>query len=410
MINPLPLVIGMLRRHAGLASAFVLLIALAVGIGGAITAQERAVRSGSARAADGFDLIVAAPAAQIDLLLRVVFLQEGPVGLLEGEALAAAMAEERASFVAPVALGDPFGIADYFNGDPLVGTIPALVDDLGGGIAEGRNFATRFEVVVGANAPLAVGDTFQAVHGRSSDGIEETRHGPVLTVVGRIGATGSPWDRAIIVPIEFIWSIHNLGTGHAVDDATLIGPPFDPQLMPGVPALVMKPSTLAAAYGLRSRYRAEDTMAFFPAEVLVQLYDLLGDVRVVMTALSIATLVLLIAAVLGGLLTLMQLYRQRFAVLRALGASRRYVFAVAWCFGFGLVGLGSVVGLGLAAALSAIVSTVLGRASGVALSASIGWPEVGLALAIMLVGGILALLPAALLYRRPVVDALRSGA
>jgi putative ABC transport system permease protein len=150
-------------------------------------------------------------------------------------------------------------------------------------------------------------------------------------------------------------------------------------------------------------------MAFFPAEVLVQLYDLIGDVRIVMSGLAIATEVLLVAAILAGILMLMRLYRQRFAVLRALGASRTYVLAVAWTFSFGLIAIGSLLGLGVAAALIGIVSGIFSEASGIAMSTGIGWPEVGLALALTGIGAVLALLPAALLYRRPVVEALRAG-
>ena len=90
-------------------------------------------------------------------------------------------------------------------------------------------------------------------------------------------------------------------------------------------------------------------MAFFPAEVLVQLYELLGDVRVVMSALAVATELLLVAAILAGILILMRLYRQRFAVLRALGASRAYIFAVVWTFSFALIAAGSLLGLAIGA-------------------------------------------------------------
>src|SRR5690606_9165937 len=158
-----------------------------------------------------------------------------------------------------------------------------------------------------------------------------------------------------------------------------------------------------------SEYRTTSATAFFPAEVLVQLYALIGDVRGVMSGLAIATEVLLVAAVLAGILMLMRLYRQRFAVLRALGASRTYVLAVAWTFSFGLIAVGSLLGLGVAAALIGIVSGIFSEASGIAMSTGIGWPEVGLALALTGIGAVLALLPAALLYRRPVVEALRSG-
>lgn len=410
MINPLPLVIAMMRRHAVICTSFVVLIALAVGIGAAITAQERALRSGSARASDRFDLIVAAPGSQTDLLLRVVFLQPGSVELLTGEPLARLMNETRAEFVAPI------GFGDNYHGDPVIGTIAALALHLSGGaLAEGRTFAALNEAVVGADSPLQVGESFRAGHGEGdlptlegeAGGHDE--HEAELVVVGRMAPTGTPWDRAVLTPIELTWEDHGLGTGHGDADPLPIGPPFDVATMPGIPAAVVKPVTLAAAYGLRSAYRTSDTMAFFPAEVLVQLYELLGDVRVVMTGLAIATEVLLIAAVLAGLLILMRLYRQRFAVLRALGASRTYVFAVAWMFSFLLIAVGSALGLGVAALLVGIVSGIFSRASGIAMSTGIAGPEFMLALALTIAGAVLALLPAALLYRRPVVEALRSA-
>ncbi len=40
-----------------------------------LTAQERALRQGRARASDRFDLVVAAPGSQTDLLLKVAFLR-----------------------------------------------------------------------------------------------------------------------------------------------------------------------------------------------------------------------------------------------------------------------------------------------------------------------------------------------
>lgn len=404
MMNPFPLVVAMVRRHPVICVTFVVLIALAVGIGASITAQERALRSGSARAADRFDLIVAAPGSQTDLLLRVVYLQPGSVELIEGDALAKLMSEERAEFVAPI------GFGDSYEGDPVVGTIPALVEHLANGELEGRNFASLQEAVVGSDSPLQIGDVFHSTHGHGIEAeINPSEHGQAITVVGRMPRTGTPWDRAVLTPIELTWIVHGLGNGHGDAEEFEIGPPFNVDTMPGIPAAVLKPATVAAAYGLRSEYRTTTTTAFFPGEVLVSLYELLGDVRVVMSALAIATEVLLIAAVLAGLLILMQLYRQRFAVLRALGASRLYVFAVAWSFSFGLIAIGSIAGLGVAALLTGAVSRIFSSSTGIAMSSSIGASEIWLAVTLTGTGAVLALLPAALLYRRPVVEALRGG-
>jgi putative ABC transport system permease protein len=393
----------MARRHAVISIAFIVLIALAVGIGGSLTAQERAFKNASARASDKFDIIVAAPASQIDLLLRVVFLQPASVVLITGDPERQLLSEKRADFVAPI------GFGDNYEGNPVVGTIPQFVMHLTGDhLAEGRNFNTEFEAVIGASSPLHVGDTFHVTHGVTEQEGAEV-HAQTITVVGRMAPTGTPWDRSLLTPIELTWDIHGLGTGHGDAKNFQIGPPFDLATVPGIPAAVIKPVTLAAAYGLRSQYRNNTTMAFFPAEVLDQLYSIIGDVRAIMTALSIATEVLLVGAVLAGILMMMRLYRQRFAVLRALGASRTYIFAVAWTFSFSLIAIGSALGLAVAAAFVGVVSGIFSAASGIAMQTSIGGPEIGLALALAAVGAVLALVPAALLYRRPVVEALRGA-
>ena len=418
-MNPFPLVFAMLRRDAGTSVAFVVLIALAVGLAAAITAQERALRGGSARAANKFDLIVAAPGSQTDLLLKVVYLQPGSVELLEGEPLKRLMREDRAEFVAPI------GFGDSFEGDPVVGTIAALVDHLSAGKVEGRNFDEIGEAVVGGASPLRIGDTFHPTHGVGEAAGAADHHAQTLTIVGRMPPTGSPWDRAILVPIEFVWEVHGLGEGHGEPDehaATAeagadahdedhdhgpIGPPFDLDAIPGIPAAVLKPASVAAAYGLRNTWRTTETTAFFPAEVLVELYELLGDLRVVMSGLAIATEVLLIAAILAGIVILMRLYRQRFAILRAIGASRFYVFAVAWCFGFTLIAAGSALGLVVAAGLTGIVSTLFENASGIALEARIGWSEAGFAAMIAGVGALLSPPPPPPLFPPPGAPALR---
>lgn len=136
--------------------------------------------------------------------------------------------------------------------------------------------------MVGQASPLKIGDTFQTSHGH---GPEETAggllHASSFKVVGRLPAQGSPWDRAVIIPVEQIWKLHNLPTGHAPEAGSVIGPPFDDAYLTGVPAIVIKPENLAAAYGLRNLFRTEASTAFFPAEVLVGLYQVLGDIRVI---------------------------------------------------------------------------------------------------------------------------------
>ena len=398
-MNPLPIVWANLRRNPFTTVLFVGVVALAVALGIALSAQERALRQGSARAADRFDLIVAAPGSPTDVLLSVVYLDPTAVELLPPDVSAGVLNHPRAAIAAPI------GFGDNIEGDPVVGTISAFVEHLSGGLADGRPFTAINEAVVGALSPHAIGETLHVAHGEGSfggadadaaadsldhdhdhaDDHDEAEHAhgdhADLVVVGRMQPTGTPWDRAVVVPIEYNW--------------------------PGVPAIVVKPVDVATAYGLRGEYRTAQSTAFFPAEVLVELYAVLGDVARVMSALTFAAQALVIAAILAGVVAILDLQRQRFAVLRALGAPPAFVFATAWLYVAFIVVVGSAIGLLLGWAAAGLVSQLVAGETGVAMSASIGATEVGLVLAIVATGLVLATLPALLIYRRPVVHGLR---
>lgn len=457
-MNPFPLILAAFRRSRLSAIVFICVIAMTVALGIAISAQERALRKGSGAAADGFDLIVSAPGSHTDTLFSVVYLDPTAGGLLEPAILARLLEEERAELVAPV------GFGDSYRGDQVVGTTADLVVHLGGGqdgdLADGRVFANQNEAVVGALSPLRIGEVIEVAHGDASqfedadhavqtadirhdehghDGDHEHddghghdddhahdgeadhavddhagdhghddahRHDPV-TVVGRMHPTGTPWDRAIVVPIEYTWFVHNLPLGHSAAEADRIGPPFAAAYLPGVPAVVIKPTNYAAAYDLRGRYRAEGSTAFFPAEILVELYALLGDAARIMSALTLAAQVLVIVAILAGLLAVLDLQRQRFAVLRALGAPGSYVFLTVWLYVWLLVMAGTLLGLPLGLAVAQFVSGLITTGTGIVMQPEIHLPELRLVGWLIGLSLILAIAPALLIYRRPVVEALR---
>lgn len=434
-MNPLPVVRAMLVRNRFTACLFLVLIALAVALGIAISAQERALRLGSARAADRFDLIVAAPGSHNDVLFSVVYLDPVAVELLPPEVTTKVLAEPRLAFAAPI------GFGDNHDGLPVVGTIPAFVEHLSGGLASGRPFRRIDEAVVGALVPGELGQRLGIGHGHGGGGDaddvddhkdhlepghhegdghdhepvaattqgeagEHSDHHDAVIVVGRMTPTGTPWDRAIVVPIEYNWRAHGLGTGHAAGDDR-IGPPFDAHSLPGVPAIVAKPLDVASAYGLRAVYRTGQSSAFFPAEALVDLYGVLGNVAAIMGALTLAAQMLVVAAILAGILALLDLQRQRFAMLRALGAPARFIFASVWLYVAVLVGAGTLIGLPLGWIAAAVVSRIISAETGVAMSATVGAVELAWVAGLVALGMLLALVPALLIYRRPVVEALR---
>ncbi len=397
-MNPFPVVFSLLNRNRVTLAFFVVLITFAVGLGIAITTQERAVRQGSARAADKFDLVVGSPGSPFDLVLASVYARPTAMGLVDGETLAQLMAEDGVDFAAPIAFGDSA------NGFPIMGTTAQFVEHLSDGLSEGRLFAAASEAVLGANLPMRLGERLYAAH----DGFDsaEMLHEGTIEVVGRMARTNSAWDNVVVVPVEQVWISHGLPSGHAEGDER-IGPPFVAKMLPGVPAVVVKPATVPAAYGLRNAYRTDRTQAIFPAEILVQLYALLGDARAIMSFLAIATQILVVAAILSGVVIILQLYRTRFAVLRALGATAAYVFLVAWTYVTLLILAGTLLGLVLGAGASWAISGYLEAQSGIAIPVTIAWQEIQLVLMLIGAGNVLALLPAIAIYRQPVVEGLR---
>ncbi|MUZ74940.1 FtsX-like permease family protein [Agrobacterium vitis] len=421
-----------LRRLWAGALVVCLLVALSTALGVTVTLQERALRLGSARAADKFDLVIGAAGSETQLVLSSVFLQPSPLPLVPGAVLATLQADPRVEWAAPVAFGDSF------SGYPIVGTTTRLITATTPGFAEGQMFAHEGEAVVGADVALKSGDTVKPMHGTAAEGGHT--HGELAYhVVGRLKATGTAWDRAILVPVQAVWHIHGLGEEHeehdadeaAADKAADKGEAghgedhdehdhhghIDPDAAlseqfsatdPGVPAILVKPKTIAAAYKLRQDYRNDRTLGVFPGEVLTRLYATLGDAKLVLSFVAIGAQALVAGALLLVTVVHIGQRRKQIGALRAFGAPRSSVFLIVWCELFSLF-LGGI-GLGVAAGYAAarIISQTVKTSNGFDLPVEFASQD-GLQICLMLVfAGLLSALPAWLAYRQSPVAALRS--
>jgi len=409
-MNPFPILLADLRAMRLSAAFIVVLIGLAVALGVAVGAQERALRQASARAAADFPLLIGAPSSQTQLVLTAVYLQPEALPLLSGQALNALLNDPRVADAAPLAYGD------VVTGYPVVGTTAAFVTRWGRlSLTQGRIFAAEGEAVVGADVKLSMGRSFRPSHAvageRRRPGVEAEdeaghRHDVSLTVVGRLPRTHSPWDRAILIPVESVWEAHGLGNGHEPGNER-IGPPYAGTI-PGLPAIVVKPRGVADAYQLRAKYRQDGSMALFPAEVLTSLYQTVGDIRDLLVVAAALNNVVVFLAIMLLLVTLAGLRRRRYAILRALGATRFYVCLVVWLTGATLVTAGCMLGLcmGWGAALG--LSVLIEWNTGLVLQPAPGGEEVLLCLAMVAMGWIMSLVVALMAIRGDVVTALRS--
>lgn len=375
---PWPILRARIRRDAWVNVIFVLLIAVSVGTSIALLSAERGLRVGTAKAAEKFDLIVGAPGSELTLMLATVYLQPTVVPLLGGEILNELANDPRVGFAAPLAFGDSY------NGAPIIGATADFVEHLGENGIEGRMFASPFEAIVGAEIALEIGGDFTPNHGRGATA-QAGLHADVVTVVGRLPKTGSPWDNAIMTPIEGVWLTHGIGSGKDVDiDALQIGPPFDAELFPGTPAILVQAESAASAYFLQSGFNARpDAMAFFPATVLTRLYGVLGDVRRALQVLSVLTQLVVAASVLTALTILARLYRPQIQLLHILGAPGRFILALVWGHVALLIGAGTGLGLVLGGIGSGVLSAVLTAQTGIEIRASLSWSELHLAMAFL---------------------------
>ena len=416
------------------------IVALAVALGVAVTLQERALRLGSARAAEKFDLIVGAAGSETQLVLSSVFLQPSALPLMQGKVLSDLEADPRVAWAAPI------GFGDFFGTSPIVGTTTTLVKNLSAGVSEGAVFAREGEAVIGADVKLSMGSTVKPMHGTLGEG-GHTHTELAYTVVGRLKPTGSAWDKAILVPIRAVWDIHGLGhhhddgdadehdhdhaaagadaakpadakepvghddhddhdEHHAIDPNQAINEQWQGEL-PGLPAVVVKPKSIADAYKLRQQYRKDATLAVFPGEVLTTLYATLGDVKQVLSAVAGGAQLLVGAALILVIVMHIGQRRKQIGALRAFGAPREAVFGIVWLELFGLVATGIAAGLVLGYLAARVIAARLAADSGFQMPVGFA-PEDMTSIGILLIASaLLCALPAIIAYRQPPASALR---
>ncbi|OSN05533.1 ABC transporter permease [Lonsdalea iberica] len=408
---PWPLLGADVRRLWPGMLVVMLLIALATALSIAVSLQERALQQGSARAADRFDLVIGAPGSETQLVLSSVFLQPSALTLIPASVLDTLAHHPLVEWAAPVAFGD------FYQGMPVVGTTAPLVTDNGKrALQNGRGFEQDFDAVVGAHTGLKPGDTFSPIHGRVGESGAHAHEHVHYTVVGVLPEDGSAWDRAILVPVAAVWRVHGIAVpGHERDDEEEHHHDGDEaeanhaETQAGVPAIVVKPKSIAGAYQLRAQFRTDTTLAVFPGEVLVKLYGILGDIRLLLDYVAMGTEGLVgIAVAMVAVLHLHQRRRQ-IGALRAFGAPRSGIFLLVWSGLMLLVSAGILAGVGLGYLAAKAIAVVMSEKSGFVLPVTLGEEDIQFSLLLLVIAAVVLTVPAMLSWRHSPAEALREA-
>jgi putative ABC transport system permease protein len=285
-------------------------------------------------------------------------------------------------------------------------------------MAEGRVFESPFEVVVGAEVAratrLGLGDRLTVTHGgggsREDHGHSHDEYD--YTVVGILEPSGSAHDRALFSDLDSSWVLHAFDRHEREGRHVHVGVDDLEEVDRAITGILLKvPSrggTSAALPQQFVRLQREGFTVAQPAQEIGRLLAIVGNIDGLLVAMAIAVLLASGVGIMLALYSSMDLRRRQVAILRVLGASAGRVFSIVLTES-ALIGLGgALLGVGLAAAGSAIVASTLVERLGLVVPWSL---DARLALIVVLGTTLLAslagLLPAMLAYRTHVADHLK---
>lgn len=363
----------------------------------------------------GYNMIVGPnKGGKLQLTLNTVYYLSEPVGIIpysyllefqdaEARSQFAGVEKRDGKFAAYTAVAVPVCLGDYLGRFRVVGTTPAMFDELAYGpegdlkyeFREGRNFKTYseengfYEAVLGAvvarELGLSVGDKISPSHG-VPDG---HTHAQQFTVVGILRPTGTPNDRAAFINIEGFYLMDDhatpldefeIGQGDdaapaaeevaeaaettsstevAADGVHRVKPlPVSERAVSGI--LVRTVNPLVTAGLVQQIDRGRTAQAVLPVREIYNLFEnIVGPIQAVLLILTVMICIVSGLSILVSIYNSMSDRRHEIAVMRALGASRGAVMAIvlmeAILLSLGGGALGFVAGHGLVAINSDLI-------------------------------------------------------
>lgn len=400
------------RRASVLLTVLTLAIAIALLL--MVERIRHETREGFMRSVSGVDLIVGARAHPVQLLLYSVFRLGEATNNLSWDSY------RRLAELPQIAWSVPISLGDSHRGYRVVGTSTDYFRHLGGqgepaAFADGKAFSGVFDAVVGAEVArklgYQVGDRIVLAHGTSRVALQHHDDRPFV-VSGVLAATGTPLDQAVYVSLTAIEAIHlnwrgGTRAGRAPDlDAEQLA-----ALQPkSVTAVFVGVERRAAVFSLQrslNTFRDEPLTALLPGVAMQQLWQLTGGAEIGLRFAGYALVGCALMVLLSGLLSTLNERRREMALLRAVGASARHVFALLMLEALWLVLTAMLLGVALAMLGLLWSSPWLHAQFGIQIQEV--WPGPGewkTLAALFASGAVVGLMPALGAYRRSLHDGM----
>ncbi len=417
-VRALPLlVLRSLRTHALSSAVTIASAALASGLVLAVFCVAHQSRVAFQGGDQCFDAVLGARGSPLQLVLNTVYHLETSPGNLPWSTY------EDIRSRPGVELAVPYVVGDAYRGFRVVGTTPELFERVVTRDGErlslhagGRVFdPARQEAVIGSAVALATGlrvnSTFHPSHDIYEAGADD--HEEEYFVTGILEPTRSSMDRVVWIPIEGAFRM----SGHELRGAGETYVPSDGEPIADehkeVSAVMLKVRDFRVGSALSHEFNREGkeaTLAFPIGSVMGEIFLKLGWMARVLEL--VAWLVMLVAAgsILASLHNTMNERRRAFAILRALGARRRTVFAAIALEATTIAATGALLGYLVYLALAAGAAEVVRRETGVMLDVTSPHPAlVWTPVAMIGLGALAGLFPAYKAYATDVASHL-SGA
>lgn len=414
MNTALLLVRRSLRQYALSSTLTILNIALACGLVISVFSIKAQAERAFTVERMGFDAVLGARGSKLQLVLNAVFHLEVSPGNIPWSLYDSIRADPSVSLAIPYALGD-----NYY-GFRIVGTIPDLFEKLSvdaGGPFDAENGGRFFdparrEAVVGSYAAqrtrLKVGDTINPFHGLSFD--PKNQHSEKYVVVGVLKPTNSPADRVIWIPIEGVYRM----SGHVLrgDDTEYTPEAGKPiaQEHKEVSAVMLKFASPQAGFALDYRINRQGkiaTLAYPVGAVMSELFNRIGWITKVLQLVAYLVLFVAVCSVTASIYNTMNERRRDFAILRSLGARRRFIFSVIVIESTVISAIGSIAALAVYTAILASTRMILRTQTGVLLDPLYFHPSIITApIGTILLGAACGIIPAIKAYATDVASNL----
>lgn len=366
------------------------------------------LHGGLVRATEPFPILMGAKGSPNQLVLNCVFLQDQPIGNIPYAEVEKLRADKNVASAVPLAFGDSY------MGYRIVGTEKAIFQ-MGGisksahrwlKVEKGREFENEHEAVLGsstaASLGLKVGDTFSSVHGLVAIPNQE-KHDERFTVVGILAPHGGPYDSAILTGIENIWKAH----AHHDKDDTEGDAAEAHHEGHETTAVIIKPTGYGQAMQLAASYSKDvGVQVVFPAQIIVRLFYLMGNVEGVMKAFSYGAIALALAIIACSMYWSILGSQRDQGIMRAIGATQGDITTINFKMGLTIAVIGTVLGtlLGHAAYLS--IAAILRSKAAISATAGFLPQEAYLIIGVLICASVCAWLPSAILAKRDIVESL----